>query len=112
MDRGSIRARSGSIVLRGDDDMTERVEIGGIKVASVLQRFVNEEALPGTGITPETFWAGLTAILRDLAPRNRALLQARDALQHKIDDYHRSKAGHPLNAREYERFLRDIGYLV
>jgi malate synthase len=92
--------------------MAERVDIGGLKVATILQRFVNEEALPGTGIDPKAFWTGFAGLVRDLGPRNRALLDTRDALQSRIDDYHRQRQGRPLNAVEYERFLRDIGYLV
>jgi malate synthase len=92
--------------------MAERLDIGGLKVATILQRFVDEEALPGTGIDPKAFWTGLAGLVRDLGPRNRALLDTRDALQSRIDDYHRQRKGRPLEPAEYERFLRDIGYLV
>jgi malate synthase len=92
--------------------MAERVDSGGLKIATTLKRFIDEEALPGTGLAPDAFWAGLAGLVRDLAPKNRALLDTRDALQHRIDGYHRERQGRPFDAAEYERFLRDIGYLL
>ncbi len=89
----------------------ERIEAGGLKVARILHDFVVNEALPGTGVEPAAFWSGLGALVRDLAPRNRALLDQRDTLQARIDDYHRGNAGRPLDQAAYERFLREIGYL-
>src|SRR4051794_5701806 len=90
----------------------ERIEVAGLKVAGVLHDFVVGEVLPGTGVDPQAFWTGLAGLVGDFGPRNRALLDARDALQAKIDDYHRARAGRPLDQDEYERFLRDIGYLA
>jgi malate synthase len=89
----------------------ERIDAGGLKVARTLHDFVVDEALPGTGIEPTSFWSGLAALVRDLAPRNRALLDRRDALQARIDAWHRENAGRPIDPRAYERFLREIGYL-
>ncbi len=90
----------------------DRKTIGGLSVARVLHDFVVEEALPGTGIAPEAFWSGLSAILRDLAPRNRALLETRDAIQARIDAYHRERAGKPVDEAAYKAFLTEIGYLL
>jgi malate synthase len=92
--------------------MTERVEIGGLKVAKVLYDFINTEALPGTDVAPDAFWNGLDAITHDLAPRNRALLKKRDEIQAKIDAWHRMRQGHPLDMTAYKAFLTEIGYLV
>jgi malate synthase len=90
----------------------DRVEIGGLKVAQVLAAFVAEEAAPGTGIDPTAFWTGFAAILRDLGPRNAALLAKRDALQAKIDAWHAARRGRPHDPAAYEAFLREIGYLL
>src|SRR3954466_6153598 len=90
----------------------ERIEVAGLKVAGVLHDFVVREALPGTGVDAQGFWTGLAGLVRDLGPKNRSLLDARDALQAKIDDYHRARTGRPLDEGEYERFLRDIAYLA
>ncbi|WP_448189148.1 malate synthase G [Azospirillum sp. sgz301742] len=92
--------------------MTERIQVGGLQVAAELHRFIENEALPGTGVAPQQFWSALDAILHDLAPRNRALLAKRDALQAKIDDYYRGQRGKPADFAGYKSFLQDIGYLL
>jgi malate synthase len=91
--------------------MDDRVQSGGLSVAGSLHRFIVEEALPGTGVDPEAFWAGADAIIHDLAPRNRELLARRDELQARIDDYHREQPGVP-DAEAYTAFLEEIGYLL
>ena len=90
--------------------MSEYVEVAGLRVAGELHRFVAEEALPGTGVDEAAFWAGAASIIADLAPRNRALLARRAALQAALDDYHRRAPGRPDPA-DYARFLTDLGYL-
>jgi len=92
--------------------MTERVEIGGLKVARVLHDLVADEITPGTDVEPAAVWAGLEAILADLGPRNRALLQKRADLQAQIDAWHRERKGQPHDAAAYRRFLTEIGYLL
>jgi len=91
--------------------MMERIQVGGLSVAKVLHDFIEREALPGTGVASDAFWGGLAGLVRDLGPRNRELLDLRDQLQARIDEYHRTNAGKPFDAAAYERFLRDIGYL-
>jgi malate synthase len=81
-------------------------------VAPALKSFIETEALPGTGVTAEAFWAGLSGLLADFAPRNAALLAQRDELQARIDAWHRAHAEKPINAEAYEGFLREIGYLL
>ncbi|GAC56052.1 malate synthase G [Gordonia hirsuta DSM 44140 = NBRC 16056] len=91
--------------------MTERVTVDGLQVASELYEFVNNEALPGTGVEPAAFWSGAAAIINDLAPRNRELLAVRDELQTKIDQWHRDNPG-AVDQDAYIAFLKEIGYLV
>ena len=75
--------------------MMERVEAGGLKIERVLHDFIEQEALPGTGIAAHAFWSGFGETVRDLAPKNRALLDDRDAIQAKIDAWHAARAGQP-----------------
>ncbi len=91
--------------------MTERIRVGGLQVAKVLFDFINNEAIPGSGVTAEAFWAGADAVFRDLTPKNRALLDKRDQLQAQIDGWHRERAGKPHDAAAYKTFLQQIGYL-
>ncbi len=91
--------------------MTERVQEGGLQVAANLHEFINSEALPGTGVTAATFWSGFDAIIRDMAPVNRTLLETRDALQARIDAWHLARKGQSFDLAAYTAFLREIGYL-
>src|SRR6056297_3106096 len=92
--------------------MTERVQVGGIQVAKNLYDFVNNEAIPGTGIDADKFWADFDAIVHELAPRNKELLAKRDAIQEKMDSWNRDHKGQKLDMAEYKGFLKEIGYLV
>lgn len=92
--------------------MTDRVPVGSLRVAQVLYDFVNNEALPGTGIDPDSFWAGVDKVVADLTPRNKNLLLQRDELQAKIDKWHRHRVIAPHDAEAYRQFLTEIGYLL
>ncbi|HEU0222613.1 MAG TPA: malate synthase G [Paracoccaceae bacterium] len=92
--------------------MRDRIEIEGLKVAPILRDMIAQEALPGTGVAPENFWRGLSALLHDFAPQNRALLAKRAELQEKIDAWHLARRGQPHDPAAYESFLRAIGYLL
>ncbi len=92
--------------------MTEYTACGNLQVATPLLDFVNEGALPGTGIDRDAFWAGVETLLVELAPKNRALLQRREDLQNSIDAWHRDRRGQPFDDRAYKAFLREIGYLL
>ena len=92
--------------------MTDRVNVGALRVARVLYDFVNNEALPGTGLDPDSFWAGVDKVVTDLTPQNQELLARRDELQAQIDKWHRQRAIGPHDAHEYKQFLTDIGYLL
>ncbi|CAP45218.1 malate synthase G [Bordetella petrii] len=91
--------------------MTERIQQDGLQVAAVLHRFIQDEALPAGGIDAPRFWAGFAALVRDLAPRNRALLAERDRLQRELDTWHRAHPGPVRDLRAYRAFLEQIGYL-
>lgn len=91
--------------------MSGHVSSHGYQVAAVLHQFVEREALPGTGVAAEHFWKGLTAMFRDLTPRNRALLDERAHLQAALNDWHAAHPGPLKDPRAYHAFLRKIGYL-
>jgi malate synthase len=91
--------------------MTDRIEIAGLRIARELHDFVVGEVLPGTGIGAADFWSGFSAIIHDLAPKNRALLAERDALQAQIDGWYRDH-GAAIDMEAYKGFLKEIGYLV
>lgn len=91
--------------------MTDRVTEGNLRVARVLYDFVNNEALPGTGIDPDSFWAGVDKVVTDLTPRNQELLATRDELQAQIDKWHKQRVIAPVDQDAYRQFLTEIGYL-
>ncbi|SEG82005.1 malate synthase G [Marinobacterium lutimaris] len=91
--------------------MSQRVQVGGLQVAEDLYNFINNEALPGTGVDADAYWAAFDAIVHDMAPRNRELLAKRDDLQAQIDEWHRQNRGE-FDFTAYTRFLTEIGYLL
>ncbi len=90
----------------------ERVTANGLQVDKALYDFINEDALPGTGVSKTALWKGFAAIVNDLAPRNRELLEKRDDLQAKIDQWYLDNPGKYSDIRAYKTFLKKIGYLV
>jgi malate synthase len=92
--------------------MTKRVERAGLQVDAVLARFLDDEALPGSGVTAAHFWAGLAGLIRDFTPENHALLARRQQLQGWIDHWHHARRTEPLDHADYREFLRKIGYLL
>ena len=91
--------------------MSDRINVHGLQVEPVLYDFINNEALPGSGVDQEAFWSGAAGVINDLAPRNRELLAIRDDLQAKIDQWHRDHPG-AVDFPAYKAFLTEIGYLV
>ncbi|AUT45224.1 malate synthase G [Achromobacter sp. AONIH1] len=92
--------------------MTQRIEHHGLQVAANLNQFIEQEALPGTGLDAASFWQGFSALVHDLAPKNRALLAERDRLQAELDAWHRAHPGPIADPAAYRKFLEDIGYLL
>ncbi|MEP5566886.1 MAG: malate synthase G [Halioglobus sp.] len=92
--------------------MTDRIQQGGLQVATVLHQLLENDIAPGTGVAPADFWQALEALINDLAPENRALLQVREDLQAKIDEWHRSNPGAGYDKVAYKAFLEEIGYLL
>ncbi|ULE32439.1 malate synthase G [Mycobacterium sp. IDR2000157661] len=91
--------------------MTDRVTVGDLRVARVLYDFINNEALPGTDLDPDTFWSGVDKVVADLTPQNDELLAKRDDLQARIDKWHRQRVIEPIDSEAYQAFLTEIGYL-
>ncbi|HGG65369.1 MAG TPA: malate synthase G, partial [Rhodobacteraceae bacterium] len=92
--------------------MENRIMINGMQVSEQLASFVNQQALPGTGISSERFWAGFSELLHDLGPKNRNFLAIREDMQKQIDDWHIARRGQAHDAVAYQAFLHDIGYLL
>ena len=92
--------------------MTDRIETGALQVDKALYDFINDEALPGTGIAQEAFWSGLDRLVHDLAPRNRELLATRNELQARIDAWHQERRGQASDLPTYKAVLQEIGYLA
>ncbi|WP_018150825.1 malate synthase G [Leeia oryzae] len=91
--------------------MTQRINLHRLQLASNFHAFIEQEALPGTGINPAAFWAGVDTLIHDLAPKNKALLAERDRLQTEIDQWHRANPGPIRDMAAYRGFLESIGYL-
>ncbi len=91
--------------------MTDRTTLGRLQVATELQRFIDEEVLPGTGLDTAAFWSGVDQLVHELAPRNRELLAERDRLQVELDNWHSAHPGPVTDLPAYQSFLEGIGYL-
>jgi malate synthase len=94
------------------DSGTDRVTVGNLRVARRLYDFITDEALPGTGLDPDSFWSGVDKVVTDLSPRNAELLARRDELQAAIDKWHRQRVIGGIDPGEYKNFLTGIGYLL
>ncbi|PLW70356.1 malate synthase G [Pseudohalioglobus lutimaris] len=92
--------------------MTERIQLGGLQVATVLHQLLENEIAPGTGIAPADFWLALESIVNDLAPKNRALLEVRSEMQARINAWHKANPGPDYDRTAYKAFLEEIGYLL
>ena len=87
-------------------------EKNGLKINKKLFEFVNNEIIPGTNIKSEEFWANFEKVVHELAPINKNLIQKRENIQKKIDEWHKKNKGKELNKKEYLEFLKSISYIV
>ena len=92
--------------------MTDMIQAGNIQVAAELYNFINDEALPGTGVDQDHFWASVDSLVNELGPRNAELLAKRDDLQAKLDAWHKAHRDSEFDPTAYKAFLTEIGYLV
>ena len=94
------------------DGTSNRVERAGLMVDQTLLSFIEDAALPGTGIEATAFWAGLSDIAHELGPKNAKLLSKREDLQAKIDAWHIKRRNQVHDHEAYKAFLSEIGYLL
>ena len=92
--------------------MTETLKYGNLTVAKELDEFLKSEVVEGIGVDTDHFWKSLETILDEFGPRNKELLQKREDIQDKIDQWHLSKKGEPHDQEAYISFLKEIGYLL
>ena len=90
----------------------ERLDRHGLQVDARLARFVEDSALPGTGIAPARFWQGFAEAIDTCGSENRRLLAVRTEMQARIDAWHIARRGQPHDPAAYTAFLREIGYLL
>jgi malate synthase len=90
----------------------QMTETAGLQIDTVLKHFVETEVLPGLDVDADRLWSGLSALVHDFGPQNRALLDKRDLLQSQIDDWHKSHRDETHDRGAYKAFLEEIGYLV
>ena len=91
--------------------MTARTTCNGLQVATPLYRFIEDKVLPGTGIKSADFWKGFDEIVKDLSPKNEALLAKRDRLQADLDQWHKANPGPIKDMPAYRKHLKEIGYI-
>ena len=88
------------------------IEKNGLKISSVMFDFVNNEAIPETGLDPDQFWAKFSEVVHEMAPTNKHLIEKRETIQKKIDDWHKSNKGKEFDKTEYIKFLKSLDYLI
>ena len=92
--------------------MSNRLNRSNLQVSEALVKFIENEALPNTGVNSEVFWSELEAILDKFVPQNKALLQKRTSFKNKIDDFYKTNKGKKIIPGDYIKFLKDINYIV
>ena len=89
-----------------------RIEINGLKISSTLFEFINKEVIPGINIKSDDFWSKFEKIVHDLAPINKKLIEKRETIQKKIDEWHKNNKGKDFNKKNYTEFLKSISYII
>ena len=92
--------------------MTDRIKAGALQVDKQLYDFINDEALPGTGVSQQSFWAEFDRLIHGLSGKNQKLLDKREDLQRRIDDWYQENRDQPIDLDAYKTVLQEIGYLV
>ena len=92
--------------------MNDRINLHGLQVDKGLHALINDEAIPATGIDADKFWEGVAKIIKDLSPKNQALLDHRNMLEKSINEWHIERKGSPHDSNAYRQFLMEIGYLA
>ena len=87
------------------------IKIGNLSISEKLLNFINNELLPGTKLEKNVFWQKFDKCVHELSPKNKKLLETREKLQKKIDDWHKDRKGEKINIKKYKEFLTKIGYL-
>tara|TARA_Y100000389_G_scaffold4923_1_gene4601 strand:+ start:58 stop:480 length:423 start_codon:yes stop_codon:yes gene_type:complete len=87
------------------------ININSLKVSESLSKFIDEELLKDLNISTEKFWLGFEKVIKELAPKNKELINLRENLQKKIDDWHELNKGKKFNLEEYKKFLVEIDYI-
>ena len=90
----------------------KKVTINDLKIDENLIKFINDEAIPGTGLDSDHFWKEFSNVVHELAPKNKNLIKKREEIQKKIDDWHLSNKDSALDKNKYTEFLKSINYIV
>ena len=89
-----------------------KIKIGNLTINSILLEFINKEVIPETGINAKDFWNKFDLAIHELAPINKILIEKRESIQKKIDEWHLANKSKELNKNEYINFLRSINYII
>ncbi len=92
--------------------MSKRLSRGNLQVSEVLVHFIENEALPETGINKQEFWESFEKILNEFTPKNKTLLETRVEFKNKIDDFYKVNLGKKVDIEDYIKFLKQINYIV
>ena len=88
------------------------IDKNGLKISSSLFDFINNEVIPGTGVKSDDFWIKFEKVVHKLAPINKNLLERRENIQKKIDEWHKNNKGNDFNKKKYIDFLKSISYIA